>query len=64
MGRPYPSNMHRHLISRITECECEIWMIEDMTGVDCIDWSPLASLYLQVGMVGDLGEQGDLKGII
>jgi len=38
-------------------------MIEYKTGIDCIDWSQLTSLYLQVGMVGGLGEQGDGEGI-
>ena len=38
-------------------------MIEYKTGIDCIDWSQLTSLYLLVGMVGGLGEQGDREGI-
>jgi GNAT superfamily N-acetyltransferase len=33
------------------------------TGIDGIDWYQLMSLYMQVGLVGGLGEEGDTKGI-
>ena len=38
-------------------------MIEYKTGTDCIDWSQLTGLYLEVGMVGGFGEKGDRKNI-